>query len=383
MSTDSIKIPGPQNGYTDLIDLSLMQRQEEDTGSYFPLRPSAAGYCAKRLAFELERYYGICESVPKEKKDPETLRLLNLGSSIEWHSIKNFDLIAKLAPELKVRYKQQVVSLFDLKPVYDEVPPHIEGSIDLTIVNSLTGEGGVGDVKSKKDKFNSFFKTEWDSQIDKYSRMTSLIQLTPTAWYAPDLEAFLTELSDPFFEDNFYQVNAYLCTEWAKKHNMTHGFVYRYGKNDSRHVEIRFAPSPKLYKKLEEKFNSIYRNVVLGTIENVKPDCFVGSAKCAFHSFAGMCWGNDALQAYFKTFPKKSWPVDASKLGDDLVESISAYEALQPAVENREKIEQEVLRIMVERDEPITKIKSPSGLVWEARFLKSPKEHFELRRSKA
>ena len=377
--SNELKIPGPQNGIPDLIDMALMQRQSEETGNYFPLRPSSAGYCSRRLAHQLESYYGIAEH-PREERKPETIRLLNLGNSIEWHSIKNFDMIANLAPELKVRWKQQGVSLFRLDPVVGEIAPLIEGSIDLCLVNQETGEAGIVDCKSKGDKFNVAFKSDWDAQADKFNGMKTLIKLTDQSWYAPELEPFLDELNDVYFSHNFVQVNSYCCTDWAKDHQVSYGAIYRYNKNSSKHIEIRFKPSDKMFQKLKVKFNNIYRNVVLGTIENIKPDCFLGSPLCAYGPLNNLCWGEDALQAYFKTFPKKKWATDAYQVSPELADSLEAYEQLNPALENRDKLEQMILREMVENQ--VVKVKAPSGKVYEAKHLKSPKPHFELRLTK-
>ena len=226
-----VEIPGPPTGYTDLIDSALLEK-EKDSKSYYPLRPSSAGACGRKLAYELMQYRGFA-TYPKEAKTASTIRLLALGNPIEQHSIRNFDLITKVDEEFKVKYRQQALSFFRLDPIEDEeIGQLIEGSMDLAIMKSNTG--GFLDVKSAKDKFSQSFKTKWDESTAKYNNMTTLIPISGvadpkdnTAWYAPDLELFLEELADPFFEDNFRQLNGYCCTEFAKEHGIDHGSIYR------------------------------------------------------------------------------------------------------------------------------------------------------------
>lgn len=377
----NIVIPGPSTGYTDLIDQAMEKIEAvESQENRFPLRPSAAGYCARRLAYSLMNFRGKA-NYPNEIKDPETKRLLNLGSSVEWHSIKNFELIKTVVPDMKVRYKQQVVTLFRLDPVPSgAVPELIEGSLDLTLI--MTNTGGLGDVKSRKDKFSAAFKTEWDQQLDKFGQMKSLVPLSGTAWYAPNLLDFLDELGDPFFSDNFVQTNEYLCTDWAKEHGIDHGFIYRYNKNDSRHLEIRFAPSQELYDFVRAKFNGINQAVDQGRPEDVEKEYVLGSSRCAFCPFSKQCWGDvNSLKEYFKTWPKKQWPTDIQDDGPGgLLADFNEYEVLAHQSEQRDRFEQMIVKTM--EAQKLQKVRLPNGHIYELKLLKSPRPHFELRRGK-
>ena len=44
-------ILGPDVGYTDLLDHEMVERakKNEKENKYFPLRPSAAGYCTRQI----------------------------------------------------------------------------------------------------------------------------------------------------------------------------------------------------------------------------------------------------------------------------------------------------------------------------------------------
>lgn len=369
-----IKIPGPSVGYTDLIDQAMAAAAEEDAQVIrFPLRPSSSGYCGRRLAYDLMQYRGYA-TYPREVKEPETVRLLNLGSSVEWHSIKNFELIDKVIPGTKVRYKQQTVTLFRLEQAPSGATPElIEGSLDLTLV--LNNAGGLGDVKSRKDKFHQAFKTDWDATLDKLSKMGTLVQISATAWYAPDLIAFLDELNDPFFADNFFQTNSYLCTDWAKEHGLDHGFIYRYCKNDSRHLEIRFPPTPELFDYVRAKFNEINKAVDQKKPELVPQEYVLGSARCAFCPYQKQCWGDvDALKAWFASWPKKKWPTDVR---GQLAADFEEYEKAAGQADLAERFEEKIVKQCIEQK--MEKVRLPNGNIYQ---IKPLKERVVLRRSK-
>lgn len=371
-----IEIPGPPP-YTDLIDKAL--DDEVPMKPFYPLRPSSAGHCGRRMAHDLMSYKGYTEATPEIKK-PSVKRLLALGNAVEYHSIKNFDLLKKADPTLRVTYKQQVVQLFRLDPVGDEtVGQLIEGSMDLCVMRTNTG--GIIDVKSAKDKFSQAFKTYWDENTAKFNGLESLITMSDTSWYAPDLELFLKELNDPFFEDNFRQLNVYACTDFATQHNIDHASIYRYSKNDSRHIEIRFKPSQKLAKEFKDKCNEVNQAVFQKDPELVPKDYMLGSIKCAFCPYAAKCWNEDALKEYFNSFPTKVWPTNIAKLNDYSIDTLfNQYETLNQSNKLYDSVVLELTKKLV--DAKVKKVKLDNGNVYELKYLKSPKPHFELRKSK-
>lgn len=359
----STKVPGPEIGYSDLIDYVIQKDQKEnDRPKTFPLRPSAAGYCARRLAYDLHGYLGK-GSYEQELNDPNVSRLLDLGNSIEWHAIKYFNKIGK------AKYKQQVVTLFALDDVNGKPQPLIEGSIDFVVI--VNDWKGMGDVKSKKDGFSAFYKTKWDETIEQLDSMPSLQKLSDTAWYADDLDAFVGELKDQFFIDNFIQLNSYLNTPFAKERGIDHGFIYRYCKNDSRHIEIRFKPSATLFEKVKEKFNRVNTLVQLEGPEAVERDHALGSIKCAFCPYSKYCYPNqDSKKEYFKTWPKRAWPTDITRINSlKLRDLFLDYEDLMKTRQELEVIEQEIVRILNEKKE--LKVKLDNGNVYEVKYLKT------------
>ena len=362
------KIPGPPVGYVDLIDVCLSEKQ--NNWNTYPLRPSAAGYCTRRLSYDLMEYLGFAK-YEKEVMSPEVKRLLDLGSSVEWHSIKNFEILPK--EKFRVKYKQQVMTFFRLEELEEGKPaPLIEGSIDLMLVNVGTGEAAIVDVKSAKDKFSQAYKTYWDETLNKLHQMESTQSISDIAFWVEDLEPFLKELNDPFFSQNFMQVNGYCGTAFAKEHGVTHGVIYRYCKNDSRHFEVRFKPSETLFNKLRDKFNLVYSSVTKEkSAENVPKDFALGSASCAFCPHKAQCWGKDpdaVLKEYFRTFPKKKWPDDLTA-DDVLSHDIHVY--LQHLQEEREvqALEQSITKELQARK--MSKVRLPTGEVVEVKVLKT------------
>lgn len=379
--TKKLVIPGPAKGYTDMIDEVLTKNAKEaaEREDYFPLRPSSAGYCTRRLAYDLMNFRGFAK-YPKEVKEPDITRLLSLGSSVEWHSIRNFELIPDLYPEFRVKYKQQAVTLFRLDETKARPPELIEGSIDLSMV--VSGAGGIGDVKSVKDKFSAAYRTKWDESVAKFNGMSSLVAISEQSWYAPDLIAFLDELNDPFFAHNFWQVNSYLCTDWAKEHGFDHGFIYRYCKNDSRHLEIRFPPTPELFEAFRDKCNTVNAAVDQKKPELAERDYGLGSIVCAYCPYSNQCWGDrDALKAFYNNLPPTNWPKDLDRIkgGEELINMFEAYEDLTTQEAKRQRLEQEISKELSDRE--LKKIRLPNGNIYELRYYKGD-DALKIKRSK-
>jgi hypothetical protein len=368
------KVRGPEVGFTDLIDHCL--NTEEHTFDMFPLRPSSAGKCTRAMAYELWEYLGK-GSFPKEQKDPNVKRLLSLGSSVEFHSIRNFDLISKANRDFRITYKQQVMIAFRLKPAdKDDSPPLVKGSLDFAIENRKEGWAIFADCKSAKDKFSSFMGSKWDETTEKLQTMESVTPISDTAFWAEDLEAFLKELNDPFFEDNFLQENVYCCTDFAKEVNCIAGLIYRYNKNDSRHIEVRFKPSETLAKRFEDKCNFVYKIAKTGTLEDIDAlgcDFLPGHIKnafCACHLYSGE--GQDgARKDYFATFPPKKWPTDLGRLrnADTLDTFFETYSKCRKDASLGEQIEQDIIKLLME--EKCQKVKLPNGQVYEVKQFKT------------
>jgi hypothetical protein len=361
-----MKIPGPECGYVDLLDdhtLTKTEKEASEQRAYTPLRPSAAGKCSRELAYEFMEYRGKAH-YPKEPMMPDTVRLLNLGHSVEWNLLKQFEEVELF----KTRYRQQVVSFFKITE-----EEWCEGSIDLCFWSDKWK--CVGDIKSKKDKFSSWAATNWDETTEKLKTMSSVQTITDKAFWVEDLAAFLIELNDPFFAANFYQLNMYASSQFLQERGIDHAVIIQYNKNDSRIREVRFKPSAEVYEQVKEKFFAVRDAIDKdGNPELAPKDYVLGSIKCAFCNFKKTCWGDDdALKAYFATWPKKVWPTKSTELSR---EDYSHVELLIEKFKDAEKasgltdaLERDIVKFL--NDNKIEKIKFDDGSIYQLKALKS------------
>lgn len=387
------KILGPEVGYVDLLDhqtyeASKLEEEEYANGApqpYNPLRPSSAGKCTRELAYSLMEWNGQSYT-PKEIREPNTTRLLSLGHAMEPHISGMFQKYTK--DYLKVRFQQQGIYAFDVTS--EKVPEFnhlVEGSLDECFWSPE--HRAIIDYKTKKDKFHRFYKTDWDATTDKLSNMESVepIEGSSVSFWVDDLEAFLDELKDPFFEANFWQLNLYANTDWAKKMKIDHACIIQYNKNDSRMREVRFRPSDALYQRTHSKYQTAVDAASKGNAELAPRDHMFGSIKCAFCPFKNQCWSEkkqDAKKAFFETFPNKKWPKDVERLNKHLANNFESlydeYLSNNEALEVAKGSEEAILKLMADND--LWKIRFEDGKIYERKLLKSPRPHYELRRSK-
>ena len=105
---------GPNTGYIDLLDAATttaLQKRKDD-GTDFqktPIRPSAAGYCTRELYYQLMQFHGKAKYDTKIN-EPEVDRLLDLGHSIEWHLIKQFEKHLSMLDRKSTRLNSSHVS---------------------------------------------------------------------------------------------------------------------------------------------------------------------------------------------------------------------------------------------------------------------------------
>lgn len=382
------EILGPAVGYVELLDASLTSKSKKDstaTRTSSPLRPSSAGQCARRLAYEFGEYRGLTQP-NGEVRDAATARLLELGNSVEYHVIKlfqNLDMSAlrTLIPDLevfKVSYKQQCVTI---TPLSDG--SIVEGSLDLCFVSNKFK--GILDVKSKKDKFSSWSSSNWSETGEKLAKMKSVEMVNDSFYWIADLPAFLDELKDPFLADNFYQLNLYATTDFIKERKFDHAAVLQYNKNDSRMRELRFKPSDEIAQYVKDKFAIVQESVdQRQDPESAPREAQLGSIRCAFCPFSRRCWGDasQARQEYFDTFPNRKWPRDTDRLpiGQTIERLFESFTRAEKDAALAKEIEADICSLLDENK--VQKIRLQDQSIWELKLLKSPKPHFELRRGK-
>jgi hypothetical protein len=307
-------ILGPPVGYVDMLDASLRAKAKAEAAAasrWNPLRPSAAGYCTRKLANEYYDYtHGIRRAA--EDREPEASRLLDFGSSVEYHGVRLFKqmdiaAIREEFPELAdlkaldVKYTQQVVTICELAP-----DVRVEGSMDLCFYSEKYR--CILDFKSKKVKARGPGRDDWEETDRKLANMDSVQRVSDTLFYVDNLVDFLDELEDPFFAHNFVQLNAYATTGFIQERGIDHASILQYCKNDSRIRETRFRPSEEVAEMVRNKFKFVYDAVVNHKDPTLAPmDYELGSIVCAFCPWSKDCYGEDsnAKQAFFATFRRK------------------------------------------------------------------------------
>lgn len=360
-----MSVKGPELSIVGLLD--YVQGEEEDKYNAFPLRPSAAGHCTRKLAYDTASYLGKGEYA-KEEKPPRVKRLLDLGHHIETHVLRHLYKIVRESDSFRVKYKQQALPLFMLSSVDGEKPPEIEGALDLAI--EMHGKLGFVDVKSYGEKWSNFYKNKTGELYAKFDKYCEKFDVH--GWWIEDLPKFLEDMNDPFLSDNFYQLNAYCHSDFAKRKNVEWASIIKYNKNDSSMWELRFKPHQGMFDEVKEKFQTAYEAGSAGTPEKAKRDYALGSARCGFCDHRASCWPDkDALKEHFATWPKKTWPRDTDRLaaGSELEALFKKYETAVEHSDKLDSIEKEITKILTEHKEK--KIRLKNGNVYEMKALKS------------
>lgn len=374
-------IMGPSVGFTDLLDHVTNEKIQKDAEAFAkgekksnPLRPSSAGKCSRDLALDLMGYRGI-KHYPKPNITPDIYRVFSLGHAVEYDILKHFWLLP-----LEVKYKQQQLEMFKIERKDPSLPPeYLEGSCDFVLWHDLYR--CIGDVKSKKAKYSSYLSSSWEEDFAKFAALPSVDIITESALWIEDLDAFLKDIGDDFIADNFAQLNAYAHSEFITKRAINFATLLYYNKNTSQLKEIRFKPSLTQYEKLKEKFNRVSLLVDDGKIPE-QCDFTPGNIRYAFCNCHQMLDPGTAepRKLWFQTFPKKSWPTDLAKMPIELQKDLKIWSTKQKTLETQKALEERIIAGMLEKK--IKKVKVSPEEIYELKFLKTPREHFEIRKAK-
>lgn len=374
---------GPTHSYIDLMDAAIQAKAAEENAarSFFPLRPSSAGKCTRKLAHELAAYHGLTEKV-EEKRNPNVTRLLKLGHHIE----EQVGDELKLIPGYSVRFQQQVVDMFKLEISGKTV----EGSTDFVLWNDETR--GVLDAKSIGDRYHSQFGTKWRGLQKDYQRMGTAIEFAENAFWVDDLPAFLSELGpEDSLYDNLYQLNAYACSDFLQRRRVDHGSIIRYLKNSSHLQEVRFKPSMELFEEMGRRFNLVEKALhidtnidysgksVLERIQSVPKERVLGGISCAYCPYQRSCWPSSSKKDAFGNMPQKQWAVRTSELqeGAQIEALLEQRLSMEKAAADLTKLDAQLI-LLIEGHQ-VEKIKALNGDVFEVKHLA---KHAELRRGK-
>lgn len=367
-------IPGPKYGLNHIIDAYTSQAAEERSKerNYNPLRPSAAGKCARELAYEYAQFKGYTP-VSQEVMEPNVTRLLNLGHSVEYHANGEMkQAFARMPKPIQIKYKQQVVEICDL---HDGT--RIEGSIDLWL--ETPEWKAIVDWKSKAEKFSSFFKSNWEEFREKLLNTGQVVQINQEAgddaFFIPNIQAFLDAHGDPWFAKNIYQINLYGCSEFAKRRGITFCSVMQYGKSTSQLREIRWVPNEALADNRRQMFQTVAKTVdETKDPMQVQKDHVLGSAKCGFCPFRQQCWPqDDAMKKYFENLPPKQWPKDLDRLPTsaqkELTPLFEQYFEASKTAEQVEKLEEKIVEALYKMN--VYKIRLSKDQIYRVKRLKT------------
>jgi hypothetical protein len=354
------------------LDESLVKHHKENPYQKFPLRPSSAGYCSKRLGFDLAGYLGKMEVKP-EVKAPNVIRLLSLGHSIEYAVFQNF----KVSP-ITVAYQQQVVTFMKLEP---EEAPLIEGSVDGVFI--WDDYKAVVDCKSAKDSWSSSYRSRFDETQDWIRSIPGVEEIYDGEFYVNDMETFVEAIRGDFLFDNIAQLNVYLGAGFFQTRGITEGVILKYCKNDSEIYLIRFPFSQALFDEVKNKFQDVYTKVTQDKIHELKCDYPLGSIICAFCPYKDQCRGEDALKSWLNNeYPNKKWPTKSSKSENHkmLEHLFNEFSQCENSLEYKKELEEKISQLC--EKEQINKIELDNGDVYELKLLKSPRPHISIRKGK-
>lgn len=364
-------VPGPAVSFADILDIYTLQSSERRAkdSKYFPLRPSSAGKCGRRLAYDLANFRGLRNDA-SEVFQPNVTRLLDLGHVVESHLLKQFYYAFKEADQgMEIRYQQQNVSFFKL-PHTGEL---IEGSIDAVFISPKWK--AVIDVKSAKDGWSSYFKSKWSEKVETFRKSPHTEEIGANCFYIDNIDAYLEEDNDTSFRSNVLQLNLYFWSDcgFLRTRGVEFCSLLYYSKNSSEVREVRFRPSQNLAKYVKDKFLEVHEAVDgKGKPELVEKEFVLGSFDCAFCPYAQMCHPEeDSKKAYFATWPKKKWPKDVDRIPEheELVSLHEQYAAADDASKKKEDIEKKLIKILDKHK--ISKVKFSEDAIFEVKRLKT------------
>lgn len=378
-------IPGPPP-LADLLDCGIeeeIQKEEQDRlkgmGHRFPLSPSKFGSCARELAMSLAEFVGL-GLYPCEPLDPRAKRRFTRGYDIEYSMMKQLKKYIPIAQGFGQQYLEMARTPDD-KYV-------IGGSMDTLFMSE---EHMIVDIKSKATYFSSYMSDSFEETFHEIGRMPGVRTFGARALYIEDIDAFYHRYNkDDFISRYFLQLNAYGACDWSLnfRSNMFPGVVgisavalLFENKNNHIMAEIRWKPSRTLYDYAIQRMQDIYKWVVIDRKNPLeyKPDFTLGSVACRLCPRKAACWG-DTRHPY--NGPKKKWAVDANRTKNaaSLEAAYDRYRNLLTAKYDHDNMEEELIKEMVESGE--TKIRFVDGSVYELKYLKTPKPHYELRPAK-
>jgi len=384
---DQNTIPGPP-AITDLfaagVEADLAEKEEKRKKfelERFPLSPSQFGGCGRNLAIDLAEFCGL-KLYKKEMLNSRATKKFSRGHTIEYSLLRQFGFAV---PSVKQSHKQQVIHMADT-PDGKYV---IGGSIDALL---STPDGNmIMDVKSKGTFYSVAYSDKFREEFEEIGMMEGVEKFGTDAYYIHDIDEFFHNFDrDNFLSGYFLQLNAYGAAPWSQnyKNNLFPDHrgicavsLYFENKNNHQDVELRWAPSQTLYKYAVDRMQAIYKWVAIDKKDPLKypTEYILGSLRCKLCARKENCWPGEK---HPWIGPKKRWGKDTFKLKDG-AKLEEVYKKFKPALNSGKVANQYAAEIMALMEEmKVNKVTFSDGFVYEMKFLKSPKPHTELRRSK-
>jgi hypothetical protein len=349
------KIPGPDS-YVDLLDQVVKVRAADQPDSS-PIRPSNAGTCTRRIAYDYLAFLGKRKKIEEYRK-PSVERLLKLGHFVEEHVVGDL----KDIPGMGVRFTQQLVEMFELPG-----GTVVEGSTDAVMWSKEVR--GVLDVKTIGDRWHNHFATKWDSLLDVYKKNAETFGTN--SFYTANLETFLVAITP---EDSLYknliQLNLYACCDFLQKRGVDHASIIRYNKNNSSLMEIRFTPSFEVFEATKVRLGLVERAGSEGNVELAPKERILGNMDCTYCPYKAECWPTASKQDYYGK-RKKAWAVKTDELerGPD-IETLFEHRAnAEAAAADLDLIDRDLILLL--DGHGVDKVKLKSGDVFEMKTLKT------------
>ncbi|GAC1686454.1 MAG: hypothetical protein NVS9B9_08580 [Ktedonobacteraceae bacterium] len=370
MSRDPKNLPA----LTDLLDRGIYEEEKEKAKDWadgridrYPISPSRFGSCGLQVARDIAHYHGL-QSYKKPETAIRLAKIFKRGKALEDAVLEDFAQYTGL----KLLQRQQRLYLFTLTS--GKVKVDIEGDIDVLFTDH-TGFRLLTDIKTK-GAYSS--PTAWDSVAEMFNNIRNAHGVIPhgteqsNCYVIEDMDAFLPSVDRAdFLYGYILQLNGYAHSDWFRRTGVDACSIYYENKNNSNHYELRWAPNEKLYRQVQEKWQGVFNTVFTKGPEAVEKDFNLGSIRCKLCEYHELCWGERPA------FNERA--VEARTI-EGLEEAYTAYAYQVHSVKSLADTEQKILLLMENNN--VDRIKTPDGKIWERKFLKSPKPHFELRQSK-
>jgi hypothetical protein len=330
----------------------------------FPLSPSGIGKCALKLARDLSHYLGVAD-YPRapESRTAKLQRVFARGNLLEKALIQD---IEKYTP-IKLKQTQQRVHLFDLN--YLGQVQAIEGDVDGLAIFRDHGAKILIDFKSKGAYYSAGFNDSISQFFENLRESGQVEELGHNCYLIKDVyELFQILPLNDFFVDYLHQLNSYAFSDWFSRVGVDGVALYYENKNTCQNYEVRWVPSKKLFEYAKRKFQYVYSTVLEQGPEAVEREFDVGSSRCRLCDYNTMCNGK------YETKPT------GTNYGTIDKELESQFRQAVIDGLKKDKLEQTILMEMEKKG--LTHFSMNDGIVYERRFYKSPKPHYELRLSK-